>query len=50
MQYPSTRNFMENSNPRTLGLIYIEKQSKIIKETMSKWGQNGGLWGHYIAF
>ena len=44
LQYLSTRNFMENSNPRTPGLIYIEKPSKIIKKRC----QNGGLRGHYI--
>ena len=35
---------MENSNPRTPGLNYIEKPSKIIKQQC----QNGGLRGHYI--
>ena len=44
LQYLSTRNFMENSNPRTPGLIYIEKPLKIIKKRR----QNRGLRGHYI--
>ena len=38
LQYLSTRNFMENSNPRTPESIYIEKPLKIIKQRR----QNGG--------